>query len=112
MADGSGHIWSSSLIAGRDVDDNIGSQRDLVDVRGGHLRLNHELIGMRHDQHDRFPVADYTPYGMNGKLMHHAAGGGSQIDPLQLVFGRYDTFPDFSDLALGFTQILEQIVAK
>ena len=64
-----GNVLHGALVAGHDTGDDLGAETELIDVLGRNVRLGHQLVGTRDDQHDCVAGADDAADGMDGKLM-------------------------------------------
>jgi hypothetical protein len=63
---------------------HFGTQRNLVDVGGGDLGLEHQIIGARPDLHDRLGISDHASDGMHRELVHDARLRRAPLDALEV----------------------------
>src|SRR5262245_33051531 len=112
QGDLAGDVRHGALVAGHDAHRRLGADGDLVDVLRRDLGLDHELVRLRHDLHDRLAVGDDAAHRVHAELMHDAALGRPDIHALELVLGRRHALLEFGDLALGLAQVLEDLGAE
>ena len=84
---------------------------DLVDVLRLHLGLDDQLVGRRHDQHDRLARRDDTADRVYVELMHHPTLRRTDVDALELVFGGDLLFNQFGGLAANVREVLADLGA-
>src|SRR5262245_24321268 len=107
-----GAVRRGALVAGNDAVGSLGAECDLVDVLRRDLGLDHELVRLRHDLHDRLAIADDAAHRVHAELMHDAALRRPDIHALELILRRRHTLLELGDLALGFAQVLEHLGAE
>jgi HlyD family type I secretion membrane fusion protein len=77
----------------------------LVDVLRLDARLDHEAVGLRHDQHDWLARINDAADRVHGELVHEATLRGADLDALELVLRRHLALDELADLALDVAQL-------
>ena len=95
-----------ALVEGRQPQQRLLADLQLVDVLRIDLGLDREIVGLRHDHHDGVAGGDHAADGMHRRLQHHAVLRRADVDPAQLVFGGDLALDEFADLVVGLAQIL------
>ena len=84
----------------------------LVDILRGDPCLDHQAVGIGHDQHDRLAGRDHTADRVHGGLVHHAVLRRADVDALELVLGRDLALDQLADLGLDLAQLLADLAAS
>ena len=88
-----------ALVEGREAQQRRLAELQLVDVLRIDLGLDGQVVGFRHDQHDRLAGGDHAADGVDGRLEHGAVLRRADIDALELVLGGDLALDEFADLA-------------
>src|SRR4029077_1862237 len=82
------------------------SELDLIDVLGIDLDLNHQLVALRHDEHERIAGGDHATDGIRRRFKYDSILRGAQFGALELILCRDLALDILADFAVGFAQLL------
>ena len=71
-----------------------------------------QIVGVRHDQHDRLAGGDDAADGVDVRLEHHAVLRRADVDALELILGRDLALDEFADLAVDLAHLLGDLAAQ
>ena len=81
----------------------------LVDVLRRDSRLDRQLVGVGHDEHDRLARIDHAANRMHRRLVHDAALRSAYVNPPQLVLRRDLALGELADLAIHLANIMRSV---
>ncbi len=84
----------------------------LIDILGIDLRLDNEVVGIGHDQHDHVASSDHATDRMYRQLEHRTVLRGANLDALELVLGGDLAFDELANLGLDLAHLLGDIAAQ
>ena len=101
-----------ALVEGREAQDRMLADVNLVDVLRGHLGIDDQRIGIGHDQHERFAGLDDAADRVDVALEHPAVLRRHEIDALELIVGRYAALGHLGLLGPDLGQFLADLGAE
>ena len=110
--DGAVELRRGALIEGGEAQHHRLAERDLIDVLGLDLDLDRQLVGLRHDQHDRVAGGDDAADRVRRRLEHDAVLRRADVGALELILGRHLALDVFADLAVGLAQLLGDVAGE
>src|SRR5262249_120405 len=79
------------------------------DVLGIDFALDHQIVALRHDQHDRIAGGNHPADSIRGRLKDDTVLWRAQIGALELILRRNLALHIFADLAVSLAQLLGNV---
>ena len=88
------------------------TELNLIDVLGIDLHFDHEIVALRHDQHDRITGRDHAADRIGRRLKDDAILRGADVGALELILRRDLALDKLADFAVDITQLLSDVAGK
>jgi hypothetical protein len=84
------------------------TELNLIDVLGIDLHFDHEIVALRHDQHDRITGRDHAADRIGRRLKDDAILRGADVGALERILRGDLALDKLADFAVDITQLLSE----